>query len=588
MTYDPMTPFPPRSEEGILMKYACPVCVLFSLIVTIDATAQVTDLAAAARNGQIFLTWKEADVPAGSTFNVYLAAAPINDLSTAKLVAHHVEPHSARDWWEDPASFKKEEKPGKPVGFRIQDGAAPLDPSGGLFVHTVALADGAKLFFAVANVDAAGQVNPHCVLGENSLRDGVSAQPGEIQPIWIAKGSAPAAGAGKDLPLWLNLHAKGGVVKPMEYLFFGDATMGWREGLAFKFSAVVHDGEVVVKPTDRVWINRPHDEASDGGTPAIWTFWYGYNSNIFDRKLMGQGVVVNYTERRNLWLLSWVSKTFETDPTRWYCSGSSMGGCGTISFGFRHPELFAALHARVPIVSYTYLGRGSAVRFEPSCWTGKIPDDLKTGEGELLLEHHNGIRYVSQSKDDLPMLFLENGRQDGSIPWQNNPPFYRAMEEAHQPFAAWWDNGTHSTCGKDEPADIKDWNDRFRSILGDVCIPAFSHTSSDRNPGNGDPADGDVIGWINRGMDWHGVEDSSDYIAIILTADYPGVTYPVTTDVTLRRRQKFKPRAGESLSVIIGSAPAITIAVTPAGQITIPGISIPDVNGVRVIIQRKE
>ncbi len=97
------------------MKYSRPVCVPFALIVTIHATTQVPDLAAAARNGQIFLTWKEANAPAGLTFNVYLAAAPINVLSTAKLVAHHVEPHSARDCREDAVSFKMEEKPSKPV-----------------------------------------------------------------------------------------------------------------------------------------------------------------------------------------------------------------------------------------------------------------------------------------------------------------------------------------------------------------------------------------------------------------------------------------------------------------------------------------
>jgi hypothetical protein len=42
---------------------------------------------------------------------------------------------------------------------------------------------------------------------------------------------APAPGAGQGLALWLNLHAKGGVVADMEYLVFGDETMGWREGL---------------------------------------------------------------------------------------------------------------------------------------------------------------------------------------------------------------------------------------------------------------------------------------------------------------------------------------------------------------------
>ena len=63
----------------------------------------------------------------------------------------------------------------------------------------------------------------------------------------------------------------------------------------------VEKGEVVVRPTDRVWINRPHNEAGDGGMPAIWTFWYGYNSNIYDRQLMATGAPVNCSTSVTAW-----------------------------------------------------------------------------------------------------------------------------------------------------------------------------------------------------------------------------------------------------------------------------------------------
>lgn len=69
------------------------------------ATAPVTALKAEARDGQVFVTWNESESPAGSTFNVYASDHPIAHISEAKLLGHHIEPHSARDWWEDPASF---------------------------------------------------------------------------------------------------------------------------------------------------------------------------------------------------------------------------------------------------------------------------------------------------------------------------------------------------------------------------------------------------------------------------------------------------------------------------------------------------
>ena len=567
------------------MKFA-PFSLLLLALVASAAGAPIEDLQAVMRNGQVFLTWKEAEAPSGSTFNVYAADHPITRTSEAQKLAHHIEPHSARDWWEDPASFKKGVPTGSPVGFRIEDHGPRLDPQRGLFVHTVPKEAKGKLFFAVTRTDTASREDETIVAGENAMVAGVEAVAGEIKPIWQRDGEVVEPGRGKGKALWLNLHAKGGVVANMEYLVFGDATMGWREGLAFKFGVRVEADEVSVHPTDRVWINRPHDEAKDAGTKAIWTFWYGYNSHIYDRASMATGVPTNYTERRNLWILDWVSQYYQPDASRWYCSGGSMGGCGTMSFAWRHPELFAGCHARVPIVSYTSLGGNSASRLEPSCWTGPIPADLRTNEGQPLLDRMSGSKFATESQADLPWVFLLNGRQDGSIPWQNNPPFYRAMEAARQGFAAYWDNGSHSTCAKDAPKDVQAWFERFRRLRADQSYPAFTHTSSDRNPGNGAPEDGDIVGWINRGMDWKEIEDTSDRYSLVLLAEYEGLQYPVRTDVTLRRVQQFKTRPGEKVHVSVGDAAPISIAADSTGRITIPSVSIPSTAGVRVVVRR--
>jgi hypothetical protein len=549
------------------------------------AAPPVSDLKAVARDGQIFLTWKEAETPAGTTFNVYVDNSPIVDVAKAYRVGHHIEQHSARDWWEDPASFTKGAAPGKPVGWRLEPGGARLDPSGGLFVDTAVLTFPQTFFFAVTSSDAAGHEDKTLVPRANTLPLGVDTASGKSpRPIWQRDEAPPAVGAGKGKPLWLDLHAKGGVIPNSEYLLFGDASMGWREGLPFKFSVRLQNDTVVVRPTDRVWINRPHDEARDGGMPAIWTFWYGYNSHIYDRSQMSTGVPTNYTEVRNLWILDWVSKQYQPDPNRWYCSGSSMGGCGTISFGLHHPELFAACHAHVPIVAYTDLGAKSEVRLEPSCWTGPIPADLQTNEGVPLLDRMNSTRFVEKTTEDLPYLFILNGRLDGSIPWQNNPPFYKALAAAHQGFAVYWDNGAHATSGKDAPEDVKAWMERFRRFRRDESYPVFTHTSTDRNPGNGAPDDGDTIGWINRGLDWKEIEDTFEHYAITLLADPLDGIYPVQTDVTLRRVQQFKTQPGEKLRVRVGNAEPVFVIAD--AWITVPKVAIPDKAGVRVVIER--
>jgi hypothetical protein len=264
-----------------------------------------------------------------------------------------------------------------------------------------------------------------------------------------------------------------------------------------------------------------------------------------------------------------------------------MGGCGTISFGLHHPELFAGLHAHVPIVAYTYLGRASATRLEPSCWAGKIGPGLAASDAADLLERMNGTKFVQQCKDDLPAVFLINGRRDGSIPWENNPAFYRALNDARQAFAVYWDNGEHSTSGKDAPADVRAWTTQFKRYRRDASYPAFSNTSSNRNPGDGRPDNGDLIGWMNRGMDWKDVKDQPDEYAITLLADYPGIEYPVRTDVTLRRLQRFKPEADATLTVRVAGPSPSSVERDSQGRVTIRGVTIPSKAGVRVVITRE-
>src|SRR3954447_21843180 len=102
-----------------------------------EGAVPASGLSAIARDGQVFLTWAETETPDETTFNVYLSGSPITDITKAKRVGHHIERHSARDWWEDPASLKKHVPAARPVGFRIQSNAPRLDPQGGLFVHTI-------------------------------------------------------------------------------------------------------------------------------------------------------------------------------------------------------------------------------------------------------------------------------------------------------------------------------------------------------------------------------------------------------------------------------------------------------------------
>ena len=554
------------------------------------ADVPVTGLQAEYRDGQVFLTWDEGDTPQGTTFNAYGSAQPITQatLSRASKLAHHIEAHSARDWWEDPASFFGDREHAPPVGFVIVSGGPRLDPGRGLFVHTVTREDEGSHYYAITCSDPKGTEDTTIVPGANATTSAVTQRVAPTQAIWIAESPAPAAGSAKGKALLLSLHGRGGVITDNQYVAFGGPKLGWREGLAFKFR-VTDLGEIIgVQPTDRSWVNRPVRESPDARdhVPAVATFWYGYNSHIYDAALMATGVPTNYVEERLLWIIGWAQRRLGTDPNRTYCKGGSMGGSGAISMALHHPDAFAAIHAQVPVVSYTEPGKGSAVRLETVC--GPLGANPKTNEGIPILDRMNGALLAQTTNEDLPFIYLVNGRQDASIPWVNNPPFYRALNDSRHGFACYWDNGTHPTAAQDAPDDVQAWgqSQTLLRLRRDESYPAFSNCSTNRDPGNGDPADGDIVGWMNRGLGWRDMGDTAERYAITITAAYPGIEYPVTVDVTPRRLQRFRVRPGEEVQVSIDDSPRQAMTADGNGLVTVRAVRIPSGEGVRVEIAR--
>lgn len=566
-----------------------------------NAQPAVFDIAADYHDGQVFLTWNETPGLEG-TLVVRMSDQPITaaNIGQATIVAQGLNPGSAYDWWLNPETYGNPvavdpatgQKPPFPhEGFVIKPGGAKLGVDSGLHVHTVAAEEAGTRYYAVTTKDAAGVENLEVAAGRNSLAQPVNQQAAAPQPVWQGNGT-PDVAAGKGLPLHLVLHAKTGRMMT-NYLAFGDKTLGWREGLPFKFGVEVKGGAVIVTPIDRTWIGRMFPEGKDSCqllTPAIHSFWYGYNSNINDPAKMAEGVATNYTERRLLWLLDWVKKTYQTDPNRSYCTGSSMGGCGTISFGFRHPELFAACTAQVPIVAYDK-GKGgdSAMRVAAEC--GSM--DTLTSDGLPLKERLDGTLFVRNHKGDLPFLVIINGRKDTSIPWWKCPDFYRTLRDQRQGFVAAWDDGDHAKATGLAPEDARQLSNlsNLHGYALNKSFLAFSNSSQDNNPGNGDAADGDIEGTMNRGLSFgEPVEAPGKYEALVKWTLAPE-KLPMTVDVTPRRLQAFKLKAGDRVTAVNldeagKEVQRETLVADEAGLVTFGGFKVTGVGGNRMVLGR--
>lgn len=569
-------------------------------------TPNATNLRGEYRTGQVFLQWDEPEGLEGVRFRVLGADEPITDANAAgaDVLGDYMLPGSSTDWWLNPLTY------GKPLdalpegrreivvdGWIIAEGGERIEPGNGLFVHTVTDETAGERYYAVASwpEGAVGEIGP-IGPGVNSLTEPITGEVAPIEPIWQGDpANRPVAGCGADMPLDVALHAKTGR-GGMEWLVFGPSELGWRESLPFKFGAnVTEGGSVRLAPTDQHWIDRMFPEGNDGCqrlTPAVHTFWAGYNDHIYDPDLMDEGTCVMFGERRVLWIVDWVQGYFGTDQTRTYASGGSMGGCASFNIGFRNPDVFAAIAPLVGIATYAKGEGGDSER--------RIDDvmgsmDTPTEYGMSVREWLDSARFAREHADeDLPFVIMANGRNDGSIPWWMNPPFYEAMQDARHGLIAAWNEGEHGSTRTLLPDDIRermsfDWMHRFAL---DESYPALTNCTADDDSGEGPADSGDPEGYINRGLDWKDVVDEKDRYEVTVTWYLEDTALPLRVDVTPRRAQNFVVEPGEKVDADVycfvckGSVGSRVLTADENGLVTFSGMKILGKVGSKLTLKR--
>ena len=517
--------------------------LLFSMFFSLSSYAGngkgiVSDLHAVCRNGQVFLIWNESDSN-HRDLRVYISNKPITNtnFSNARLLTDQLEPHSANDWYDDPQQCPR--TTGPVHGWIIEPGTKPLNRLGGLFVHTALQSDPALAYFAVLGE---GENKNILVMGENSLAKPVAISTAPIQAIWQLNGSQPVA---MNAPMAIFLHShQGRPAGEMTHLFFGDSSMGWREGLPFKFKVTVRPDVVLIEPYDRVWINRkmPTEEAQANGTydtqfKNIESWWYGTSNKINDPTKISSGTPTNYTERWLLWAMKWVQQNYKTSTDQVYAFGASMG-TGVLRLVLRNPARFASVDLLVPILDpfgEGNIGQRMAPRVGP-------PQNI-CSDGIVFSDRLNTIKAIKATKANIPPVVMRVGRSDQSVFWIEKPAFMEAMEAQKQFLLAGWDNGTHSTAMRKHHDAFPNWFD-FKWHISHFALnrsyPVFTASSLDDHPGNGEVTVGDTTGFLNRGFDWKVLTDTKSEYRILVTNESPQVVWPVHVSVTPRRCQGFR------------------------------------------------
>ncbi len=545
------------------------------------AAGEVTGIKAVCRNGQTFVTWKDAaegEADAALRYALYRSDKPItaDNLAGLEPVQKGIFYNSARLFGYG-FSGKARLDPAKPMVV-LEDGGEPLPMWSG--VTAVTVEKPGKSYYAVVATDAKGAAVTKVVPGKSATTEAVDETVAPREPIRTngTRGGGPSA-FGKKLPLFVSLHAsnamagdKGYGAGGDNYLYFGTPRMGYRDGLQGVFQVRENKGKEGASLTldSKDPVEKPSDSPI---TYVMETYWFGYLCvpQWADHK---EPRAYPFTERRMLWIIDWTVKKYDVDPDRIYAGGGSMGAWGSSTFAFRHPEIFAAVYPNRPRTRQKGM---PAFPGTPKLSGPALMDDGKTP----YLERMDMVKFATDHHEDLPVYVWCCGRRDGFASWQEQIDLVKALTANHHGFAFAWNNGDHSS-GSYPMGSVTKYFGAGKFALHQ-SYPAFGNSSINDNLGNGDPKDGDLGNvdkakgptetfGINLGFIWKDVVDEEGRWAVTLSNDL--CKADMTVDVTPRRCQKFKLKPGDKLKWTNSAGGAGDATADQWGLVTVEKVAI--------------
>ena len=496
-----------------------------------------TMVKAECRNGQTFIAWRDADTVQVKAYRAFRHTSPITDdnFAEAALIAESISPGSSTDYVY--YSIYRQHR-----GFVITELGEQLPIRHGLFVHTVKKQE--QAFYAVGNLI------PSFIVGKNSLKDPVRESPGQMQPVlveqlktetgladvythWVDKDMHPREGMAYRFSVTTSFNYKPGVRHPL---------LVHLHGAGGRYGTVHMEGDdwVILYPDMRTVTF--HSEKYPGWSGRGSTFWYGLNSNFYNKEDPYGGINVNYTERRILWTIRWVMSQYNIDPDRVHIQGSSMGGYGTLNFALRHPDLFASASARVPNVDFHRMSDYANGICETH-W-GPREANILTNEGIGVYDRMDLVSFVYNHPEvDSPVIMMMNGKQDMLVGWEGVRLFYEAMQETNHALMAFWSKGPHGGPERPQfqiPQEYFEIN--LRKLRRDESYPAISFASNNSNPGKS-AQDGDSFGQLNGTFQWRDIVDRPNEYGVTIEP-LNDRRLAATADVTPRRLQRFQVRPG--------------------------------------------
>lgn len=235
-------------------------------------------------------------------------------------------------------------------------------------------------------------------------------------------------------------------------------------------------------------------------------------------------------------LADWAEdNTPNCSTTQRYCIGGSMGAWGTMTFGTRRPERFAALYADRPRVRYNNTSGAIAV---PEWTTAAVTYNPTSGAPNIsarwgsadIADHMDLIAYVADTSKKIPWIGWNIGSADGFSVFSDHVALAAAMQTARRGFCFCWNAGNHTTGSI--PTEITASYPYGLFKLGEG-YPLFENHSLDDDPAV------DAVGQINGNLTFRNVTETASTwscevtsIAAACTVDVSPISDIYTGDAT--------------------------------------------------------
>ncbi|RMD58837.1 T9SS C-terminal target domain-containing protein [Candidatus Parcubacteria bacterium] len=244
-----------------------------------------------------------------------------------------------------------------------------------------------------------------------------------------------------------------------------------------------------------------------------WWFGWGKNHDPFDSTYAPAAgdTIINYTQRRILWIDDWLAREMNTDPERVSIQGHSVGSAGTTALAKAFPDRFAT----VSIFNNGFKGPQDSMGETFLGTTNQnLPTNLRNRQGDVVHVHdlHNLSTPIAPLRD-LPIMRSWHGKNDNNrvMAWDSVVVAeYRLADSAPWGMQLWWDERTHvlntfsshwtsgTTPATQTERDNADYQERYRV---NQSFPAFYNHQA--YPNNADPGDGTQgTGGNGVGDDW--------------------------------------------------------------------------------------